>query len=160
MTEKEVKKPITVGVKALAGISTIIAIISAVATLLLGGTAHIPITASNGAEYDLSISEPTGALKLIDLCGNMKVVGDQCPIKPEVIVTMTKAPDTVVDTIAPEKVDIPTAIKEVVDPVSSKKVVTPLTPNKKKEPITDPIAEKKKVGNPKVILPKKTSLKK
>ena len=153
MTDKEVKKPMTVGMKALAGISTVIAIISAIATLLLGGTAHIPITASNGAEYDLSVAEPTGVLKLIGQCSNMEVVGDQCPVKPEVIITMTKAPTTVVKPVE-TKPEAPAAkpaeTKEV--PKDIAKETTPV-PGKTPDIGKVPVTETKKVEKVKVVAP-------
>ena len=153
MTEKEVKKPITMGVKAIAAISTIVAIISAVATLLLGGSADIPIKGSNGAEYNLTIGEPTGILALIDKCSNMEVAGDTCPVRPEVIVTMTKAPTTVakpVETKPEAPAAKPAETKEV--PKDIAKETTPV-PGKTPDIGKVPVTETKKVEKVKVVAP-------
>ena len=156
MTEKEIKAPVTLGVKAIAAISTVTAIIAAVATLLLGGSADIPIKGSNGAEYTLTVGEPTGILPLIDKCDNMKAVGDTCPVRPEVIITMTKAPTTPAEPVAAkpettevkpvEALEVPKVIAKETTPVPDK------TPDIGKVLITE-TKEIEEVKDGKIIAP-------
>lgn len=125
-------------------IGIVVAGLTILVTILVGGTATENFTGKNGSEYQVVVVMPEGVLDLIEKC-DLKKVGDTCPVAISVTATMTKEPtvapvvtppaDVVVDTtpIVPVTVKvIPLPDKVVVEdkaPVTAETV-----PEKKVEP--------------------------